>query len=66
MNGTMLKGIILGNNSLTGTIPDSWASLAANAVALDLSYNRLWGSLGPSWANATGNASITLNFTRLR
>jgi hypothetical protein len=66
----VLRFLSLGKNNLTGSIPDSWASLVANAQEVDLSSNRLWGSLGSPWVNAStlrdGANNWTLNAVRLR
>jgi hypothetical protein len=65
-NGTVLRALSLGKNNLTGSIPDSWASLVANAQQVDLSSNRLWRSLGISWVNNTRNPNNTWSLSSVK
>eukprot|EP00775_Hariotina_reticulata_P011533 gene11533-11676_t len=50
----------LSNNLLTGTIPNSWASLVYNSVKVDVTNNKLNGSLGAGWG-ATFTAAAAIN-----
>jgi Leucine-rich repeat (LRR) protein len=47
---TSLTTIDLSNNSLSGTLPTSWASLHT-LQWLDLSHNQLEGQLPAEWGN---------------
>jgi hypothetical protein len=62
----VLRALSLGKNNLTGSIPDSWASLVANAQQVDLSSNRLWRSLGISWVNNTRNPNNTWSLSSVK
>jgi hypothetical protein len=66
VGGTALRYLLLANNSITGDIPDSWASLVANAQQVDLSSNRLWRSLGISWVNNTRNPNNTWSLSSVK
>jgi hypothetical protein len=50
----------LSNNLLTGTLPDSWASLVYSSIKVDLTSNKLNGSLGSEW-NSTFTSSAAIN-----